>query len=63
MTITEANFPYDPELDPADMRLYSGPDRLRWIRDRGMAQVLLELWIAIQQRDAKRGRRKPIATD
>lgn len=51
---TEANFPYDPDLKLADMRRYTGPDRLRWIRDRPTAQALLDLWVNIQRRDQKR---------
>jgi hypothetical protein len=27
---------------------------LRWIRDRQMAQVMLDLWVNIQKRDQKR---------
>lgn len=55
--ITEASFPYDPALKLGDMKYVDGPDRLRWIPDRQMAQVLLDLWVAMQARDRKRGRK------
>jgi hypothetical protein len=50
----ESQFPYDPTLKLSEMRHYQGPDRLRWIRDRQMAQVMLDLWVNIQKRDQKR---------
>lgn len=54
--LTEASFPYDPALKLSELRHFKGPDRLRWIRDRQIAQALLDLWIGIQRREAKRYR-------
>lgn len=56
---TEAAFPYDPKLPLSEIRFVQGPDRLRWIADRQIAQSLLDLWVNIQKRDAKRHR--PVA--
>lgn len=50
----ESAYPYDSRNKLSELRLYRGPDRLRWIPDRKLAQTLLDIWIAIEQRDAKR---------
>lgn len=52
----ESLFPFDETLEMSEMRHYKGPDRLRWIRDRQIAQALLDLWVEIQRRNQKRRR-------
>ena len=54
--LNERDYPYDPSHKLSEIRLYRGPDRVRWIPDRQLAQDLLDLWIGIQRREAKRYR-------
>lgn len=54
MTEVDRLYPYDASLPMAQIRLYKGPDRLRWVPDRALAQTLLDIWQHIEKRDARK---------
>lgn len=51
MTTNAEDYPYDPSLKRADMAKATGPERLRWVADRGMATALANLWDVVQRNE------------
>lgn len=58
MTEVDRLYPYDPKLPLHHIRLYKGPDRLRWIADRALAQTLLDIWHKIEADEKRKSARR-----